>query len=64
MGTFLDAPDIAKLTGRKFKRHQIDALRKMGIVFFVNAIGQPVVPLASIEGRKEPAPKKVWTPPR
>lgn len=64
MSVFLAPDEIAQLTGRKLKRLQVDALRKMGIPFYVNAIGKPVVTLAAVEGRKEPPPKKVWTPPK
>lgn len=53
MSAFLQANDLAILTGRKVKSKQIEALRKMGIKFFVNACGKPVVPVAAIEGRKE-----------
>lgn len=63
--TFLDANEIAILTGRKFKSLQIDALRKMGIPFFVNATGHAIVARAAIEGgRSAPAaaPKAAWVP--
>ena len=62
--TFLNNEDVAQLTGRKFKSKQIESLRKMGINFFVNACGKPIVAHAAIEGRKEPAAKpKSWSPP-
>ncbi|MBI5786590.1 MAG: DUF4224 domain-containing protein [Rhodocyclales bacterium] len=48
--TFLNADEIRTLTGRVQKARQIESLRKMGILFFVNALGNPVVPRASIEG--------------
>lgn len=63
MGTFLDENEIAKLTGRKMKSRQIAALRQMGIPFFVNAIGRPIVTRSTLEGRKEAAPKAAWVPP-
>lgn len=63
-GTFLPAEDIAVLTGRKTKSKQIEALRTMRIPFWVNAIGQPVVTLAAVEGRKEAPTDKVWVMPR
>ena len=50
--TFLTAEEVAELTGRKFKSLQIKQLRTMGIVFFDNAMNAPVVPIASVEGRK------------
>lgn len=63
--TFLSAPDIAQLTGRKFKSHQIDALRKMGIPFFVNAAGHAVVARSAIDSRSSIATapiKAPWVP--
>lgn len=62
--TFLTCDDLVELTGRKTKSKQIEALRKMGLPFWVNAIGKPVVAVAAIEGRKAPAtPAPAWTPP-
>lgn len=62
--TFLTPDEIATLTGRKFKRMQIEQLRKMGIPFWVNAVNAPIVARAIIEGRKEKVepPKPVWVP--
>ena len=60
MGTFLDDDELAKLTGRKMKGHQIAALRSMGLPFFVNATGHPVVTRSAIEGRKEEPIKAKW----
>jgi len=63
--TFLDAHDICQLTGRKTKSKQIEALRKMGIPFFINAAGHPIVTLTAIEGGKkqsEPLQKQEWVP--
>lgn len=61
---FLSAEDIAELTGRPQKSKQIEALRKMCIPFYVNAVGKPVVARAVVEGRRESAPKpeKKWEP--
>jgi Domain of unknown function (DUF4224) len=63
MSAFLTCQDIAELTGRKVKSKQIEVLRKMGLPFWVNAVGKPVVPVAAIEGRKESPQnqKKTWT---
>src|SRR5260363_422242 len=47
---FLTNDEISHLTARKNKGAQIDALRRMGLPFFVNATGHPVVTLAAIEG--------------
>lgn len=62
---FLNRDEIVTLTGRKSKGHQIDALRKMGLPFFVNACGHPVVTRCAVEGRPkltEPPPP-AWSPP-
>lgn len=64
MSTFLNAEDIVALTGRKVKSKQIEALRKMGLPFWVNAIGKPVVAAASVEGRREPPQEKTWVMPK
>lgn len=62
---FLEDDEIAILTGRKFKSLQIDCLRKMGVPFFVNALGRAVVTRAAIEGRGATTPvptKGDWVP--
>lgn len=60
---FLSDEELITLTGRRMKSRQIDALRKMGVAFRVNATGHAVVTRAAIEGRKEePAPRPKWTP--
>jgi len=65
MGMFLTSDELAELTGRKIKSKQIEALRRMGLPFHVNAVGKPVVPAAAIEGRKQAAPvAPVWQPPK
>lgn len=64
MSIFLQAEDVAILTGRKSKAKQIEALRRMCIPFWVNAIGKPVVTVAAVEGsKKDPPPKKPWVMP-
>ncbi|HEY0064158.1 MAG TPA: DUF4224 domain-containing protein [Telluria sp.] len=64
MGAFLAADDVAALTGRKIKSKQIDALKKMGLPFFVNAKGVPVVPESAVNGSGKIEPqKKAWSPP-
>jgi hypothetical protein len=61
---FLNRDEIATLTGRKNKGNQIRALRKMGIPFFVNACGQPVVTRVAVEGRPVAIEHKpTWSPP-
>lgn len=52
--TFLSQDELAYLTGRKLKSKQVDVLRRMGIPFFVNARGAPVVTRAAVEGRHNP----------
>lgn len=63
--TFLTTEDLATLTGRKIKSLQVQALRQMGVPFFINAIGRPVVTRTAIEGRPAPAAleKDAWVPP-
>lgn len=56
---FLTKEGLVILTGRKLKSLQIEQLRKMGVPFFVNAKGHPVVARAAIEGTtKADQPKK------
>ena len=62
MSTFLSSTDLCELTGRKVKTKQIEALRKMGLPFFVNATGHAIVTRSAIEGRKEEPVKSSWTP--
>lgn len=62
---FLNPEELATLTGRKMKSKQIEALRRMGLPFHVNAVGKPVVARVAIEGRApdtEPT-TPTWTPP-
>lgn len=63
---FLTAEELRVLTGRTFKRLQIEALRKMGIPFFVNAMGRAIVARTAIEGNGKAAsatpPKQGWMP--
>jgi hypothetical protein len=62
---FLTADELAELTGRRIKSKQIEALRRMGLPFHVNAVGKPVVPASAIEGRKQaPSPKPTWQIPK
>lgn len=57
---FLESGEIAELTGRKIKSKQIETLRQMGMRFWVNAAGKPVVPRSAIDGIKELPKKKTW----
>ena len=51
MDTFLTPDEIRYLTGRKVKAKQVDALRRMGVPFFINACGRAIVARSAIEGR-------------
>ena len=63
MEMFLDRDEIAHLTGRKTKSKQIEALRKMAIPFYINAVGSPVIVRAILEGgSKYEVPKPAWIP--
>lgn len=63
MSMFLDAAELATLTGRTFKSLQISWLRENGVAFRVSATGHPVVARSVIEGGKAPAPvKAAWVP--
>ena len=64
MSIFLAQDDIAILTGKKKKSCQVDQLREMGILFYINAAGRPVVPVASVEERdfSHKTQKKEWQP--
>ena len=48
---FLTPDELRTLTGRARKAQQVQQLRQMGIPFWVNAAGRPVVAKAAIEGR-------------
>lgn len=66
MNIFLLEDEVAFLTGRRRKGAQIEALRKMGVAFFVNVAGRPVVTRSSIEGKTEskqqPETRVSWSP--
>jgi hypothetical protein len=64
--TFLEQNEIFELTGRKLKSLQVQALRQMGVPFFINAIGRPVVTRTAIEGKAAqavPLETSAWVPP-
>lgn len=64
MATFLTIDEVTTLTGRRIKSKQVEQLRAMGIAFWVNAIGRPVVTVAAVEGRREAPQPKIWVQPR
>jgi len=51
METFLTREEVQYLTGRQIKTKQAEMLRRMGIPFFLNAGGRPIVARVAIEGR-------------
>lgn len=59
---FLSREDVRDLTGYTVKAKQIEQLRRMGIAFFVNGCGRPVVTFSAIEGRKQPETVAAWKP--
>lgn len=60
---FLTNEEISTLTGRKVRKLQIEALRKMMIPFHVNAIGRPVVTRDAITGANHhQAQSSTWKP--
>ncbi|MFM0508625.1 DUF4224 domain-containing protein [Paraburkholderia sp. RL17-373-BIF-A] len=63
---FLSTQELVQLTGRKVKKKQIEALRRMGLPFFVNALGRPVVARAAVEGSRQGTSERVvrasWQP--
>jgi Domain of unknown function (DUF4224) len=60
---FLTGEEMTVLTGRKMKGKQVEAMRTMGILFFVDAMGQPVVARSAINGgQPEPKLKEPWVP--
>ena len=63
MSHFLNPTEVRELTGFAIKARQIEQLRRMGIAFFVNGCGRPVVTVAAVEGRKsEVPPQAAWKP--
>lgn len=61
--TFLTQEEVGELTGRTHKALQIKALAKMGVPYYINAIGRAVVTRSAIEGRTAATPaKKAWAP--
>ncbi|WP_082727505.1 DUF4224 domain-containing protein [Burkholderia sp. MSMB2157WGS] len=65
---FLSPLELAVLTGRKVKSKQVEALRRMGVPFFINACGRAVVARSAIEGRtsivgrSEGGTRSGWSP--
>ncbi len=60
---FLSKDEVRTLTGRALKKQQIVQLRRMGLPFFVNAAGWPIVAKAVIEGGNDKHEQdKAWRP--
>ena len=63
MSIFISQNDLELLTGKKRKSCQIESLRDMGIAFYVNAAGRPVVPVSSINKKEiEKQNNDNWVP--
>jgi hypothetical protein len=63
MSIFLSQNDLELMTGKKRKSCQIESLRGMGIAFYVNASGRPVVPVSSVNTKDLNQPQKEeWKP--
>jgi hypothetical protein len=61
---FLTPEELFTLTGYKMRRQQIAQLKRMGIAFWLNASGRPVVASAMFQGsdKMAPPPTKTWEP--
>lgn len=63
MNMFLTVEQVRELTGYAIKAKQIAQLRRMGIAFFINGGGRPIVTVSAIEGRKQESDTiPVWRP--
>lgn len=63
MSAFLTTKEVSELTGRKIKSKQIETLRGMGLAFFINAAGRPIVPISAVQGKDTAPEKKKWQMP-
>jgi len=59
---FLNPDEVALLTGFHRKGRQVEQLRRMGIAFYVNGCGRPVVARAAIEGSATGTSPRTWAP--
>jgi Domain of unknown function (DUF4224) len=59
---FLNPEEIALLTGLHRKGRQVEQLRRMGIIFYVNGCGRPVVARTAIGGSAAGASPRTWAP--
>ena len=58
---FLTPQELETLTGFSRKANQVAQLRRMGIPFFVNGSGRPVVTRVAVEGRREHKEQMSWS---
>ena len=59
---FLTTEELRELTGRAHKTAQVEQLRRMGVPYYINAAGRPVVARAVIEGGKQKSQPQTWRP--
>ena len=59
---FLNSDELALLTGFHRKGRQVEQLRRMGIAFYVNGCGRPVVARTAIDGCVAGASPRTWAP--
>ena len=59
---FLNPDELALLTGFRRKGRQVEQLRRMGIAFYVNGCGRPVVARAAIDGSVAETSPPTWAP--
>jgi hypothetical protein len=59
---FLNPDELALLTGFHRKGRQLEQLRRMGVAFYVNGCGRPVVARAAIEGVAARISPRTWAP--
>jgi hypothetical protein len=59
---FLTPEELKQLTGCAWRDRQIAQLKRMGIAFWINAAGRPVVARAVIEGGKAAPQSRTWEP--
>lgn len=59
---FLNPDELALLTGFHRKGRQVEQLRRMGIAFYMNGCGRPVVARAAIEGSAAGVSPRAWAP--
>jgi hypothetical protein len=59
---FLNPDELALLTGFHRKGRQVDQLRRMGIAFYFNGCGRPIVARAAIEGSAAGTSPRTWAP--